>query len=153
MNLYGLLVLGVLSTGLFAAEAPQQVRGAQTVNTEQAAHLYDLGAVFVDVRPADQWRWGHIQGALHLPVAQGLNTLAQRNWPREVPLVVYCESDQCAAGAEAAKQLVRWGYARVFYYREGFFTWQMFDLPLNQSPEVLGFNALKKVAANAGPGL
>ena len=153
MKAYGVVLLALFSAALAAAEAPLQVHGAHTIDTEQAARLYDLGAVFVDVRSAEEWRWGHIQGALHLSAGEGLKALSERDWSRTVPLVVYCESDQCALGAQAAKQLVGWGYTQVFYYREGFFTWQMFDLPLNQDLNPARFSALRKVAANAGAGL
>ncbi len=86
-----------------------------TINVHQAKRLYDLGAVFVDVRPVREWSWGHVYGAVHLDLQDGFQGLAQPQWPRQVPLVVYCDSEVCPSGAEAARMAVDWGYVQVFY--------------------------------------
>jgi len=124
------LLLGPL--GGLADEAPLEVPGAMTVNTYQAKRLYDLGAVFIDVRPSREWAWGHIAGALHLDLARGFTGLALTEWPRNVPLVIYCDSEVCPSGAEAARLAVDWGYQQVFYFRQGYFAWMLEDLPLSK---------------------
>ena len=45
--------------------------------------------------------------------------------PRELPLVIYCDSEVCPRGALAAALAVEWGYEQVFYFREGYFAWQL----------------------------
>ncbi|WP_407291367.1 rhodanese-like domain-containing protein [Stutzerimonas zhaodongensis] len=114
---------------LCAAEAPAQVDGAMTVNVHQARQLHLLGAVFIDVRPRREWAWGHVKGAVHLSLAHNFAGLSQREWPRSVPLVVYCNSEVCPASAEAARLAVAWGYQQVFYFREGYFAWMLADYP------------------------
>ncbi|WP_028239457.1 rhodanese-like domain-containing protein [Stutzerimonas azotifigens] len=118
-----------LPVGVQATEAPLQVQGAMTINVHQAKRLYDLGAVFVDVRPVREWSWGHVYGAVHLDLQDGFQGLAQPQWPRQVPLVVYCDSEVCPSGAEAARMAVDWGYVQVFYFRGGYFAWQLADYP------------------------
>ncbi|MGG2396204.1 rhodanese-like domain-containing protein [Pseudomonas sp. SH1-B] len=124
-----LLVSWLLCQPLMAQEAPLQVPGAITVNVMQAKHLYDHGALFIDVRPAREWGWGHVQGAIHMDLHGRFAGLAELSWPREMPLVIYCDSEVCARGALATEQAVRWGFSRVFYFRGGYFAWQLFDLP------------------------
>ncbi|MBT1121102.1 rhodanese-like domain-containing protein [Stutzerimonas nitrititolerans] len=137
------LLIGPL--GAWAEEAPLEVPGAMTINTYQAKRLYDLGAVFVDVRPSREWAWGHIEGALHLDLERGFTGLALDEWPRTVPLVVYCDSEVCPSGAEAVRRAVSWGYQQVFYFRQGYFAWMLADLPLSKG-EVRGFATLNAQA-------
>jgi rhodanese-related sulfurtransferase len=56
-------------------------------------------------------------------------SLAGPEWPRELPLVIYCDSEVCPRSAEAARMAVSWGYTRVFYFRSGYFAWQLHDFP------------------------
>ncbi|MBJ7547717.1 rhodanese-like domain-containing protein [Pseudomonas sp. OA3] len=123
------LVGWLLCQPLVAQEAPLQVAGATTVNVMQAKHLHDHGALFIDVRPAREWGWGHVEGAIHLDLRWHFASLAQVPWPREVPLVIYCDSEVCAQSAVAVEQAVGWGFTRVFYFRGGYFAWQLFDMP------------------------
>lgn len=124
-----MLCLLVSPAWLSAAEAPTEVEGAMTVNVHQAKHLHDLGAVFVDVRPSREWSWGHVEGAVHLDLAREFFGLSQLDWPRTVPLVVYCDSEMCPASAEAVRLAVAWGYEQVFYFRQGYFAWMLEDFP------------------------
>lgn len=112
-----------------ADEAPDDVQGAMTINVYQAKRLHELGAVFVDVRPSREWSWGHVSGAVHLDLAREFFGLSHRDWPRAVPLVVYCDSEVCPASAEAVRLAVSWGYEQVFYFRQGYFAWMLHDFP------------------------
>ena len=120
---------------LQAQEAPMEVEGAMTVNVLQARYLYERGVVFIDVRPTREWTWGHIHGALHFDLLSRFNDLAQPHWPREMPLVIYCDSEVCPHGAHAVKLAVSWGYRQVFYFREGYFAWQLLDFPQGKGVE------------------
>lgn len=123
------LCLLVSPAWLSAAEAPVEVDGAMTINVYQARQLHALGAVFVDVRPRREWAWGHVEGAVHLNLAHEFFGLSRAEWPRTVPLVVYCDSEVCPASAEAVRLAVAWGYEQVFYFREGYFAWMLADFP------------------------
>lgn len=128
-----MLCLLMSPTWLSAAEAPVEVDGAMTVNVYQARQLHELGAVFVDVRPSREWSWGHVEGAVHMDLAREFFCLARAEWPRTVPLVVYCDSEVCPASAEAVRLAVEWGYEQVFYFRAGYFAWVLADFPQEKS--------------------
>ncbi|MGA6106401.1 rhodanese-like domain-containing protein [Pseudomonas solani] len=134
MRVLSFLLLCVLPLAQ-AEEAPLRVKGATTVNVLQAKRLYDYGALFIDVRPSAEWSWGHVHGAVHLDLADRFAGLAMPHWPRHVPLVIYCDSDVCPRGALAAQLAVSWGYKQVFYFREGYFAWQLLDFPLGKGAE------------------
>jgi rhodanese-related sulfurtransferase len=66
--------------------------------------------VLVDVRGNEAWEQGRIKGAIHMPYRE----IAERA-PREVdpstPVVVYCWSPGCNAGAKGAVEFAKLGYA------------------------------------------
>lgn len=130
-----LLVCLLLAGALQAAEAPLEVAGATTVNALQARQLYEFGVLFIDVRPAREWSWGHVHGALHLELDGRFIELAEADWPRGMPIVLYCDSEVCPQGAEAARRAVRWGFQHVYYFRSGYFAWQLLDFPLGKGHE------------------
>lgn len=131
----GLLLLCLWVLPLSAAEAPLEVRGATTVNVLQARQLYEVGALFIDVRPKREWSWGHVHGALHLELESSFAGLAGSQWPRGAALVIYCDSELCPQGAEAARRAVGWGYRQVYFFRSGYFAWQLLDFPLGRGVE------------------
>ncbi|WP_282338264.1 rhodanese-like domain-containing protein [Pseudomonas sp. PS02288] len=138
-----IFLLMLLTTGYVQAqEAPERIAGAMTVNVGQAKRLFDLGAVFIDVRPVSEWSWGHVHGAVHLDLSERFAGLARPEWPREVPLVIYCDSDVCPRGAVASALAVKWGYKQVFYFREGYFAWMLQDYPQGKglAGEVVAFS-------------
>jgi rhodanese-related sulfurtransferase len=130
-----LLLLCLAMPSLEAGEAPLEVRGAITVNAMQARQLYEFGVLFIDVRPAREWAWGHVHGALHLELGVRFAELSGADWPRRMPIVLYCDSEVCPQGAEAARLAVSWGFQQVYYFRTGYFAWQLLDFPQGKGQE------------------
>ena len=66
--------------------------------------------VLIDVRGDEGWAQGRILGAIHMPYRE----IAERA-PREIdasmPVVVYCWSPGCNAGAKGAVEFAKLGYA------------------------------------------
>jgi len=66
--------------------------------------------VLVDVRGAEPWAQGRIRGAIHMPYRE----IAERA-PQEIdphtPVVVYCWSPGCNAGAKGAVEFAKLGYS------------------------------------------
>ncbi|HSX70655.1 MAG TPA: rhodanese-like domain-containing protein [Pseudomonas sp.] len=118
-----------------ASEAPLQVSGATTISVMQARQLYEYGVLFIDVRPSRQWGWGHVHGALHLELDGRFAELQGTDWPREMPLVLYCDSEFCPHSAEAARRAVDWGFQQIYYFRGGYFAWQLLDFPQGKGQE------------------
>ena len=74
-----------------------------------AAQKADEQFVLVDVRGPEAWAQGRVQGAVHMPYRD----IAERA-PREIdpatPVVVYCWSPGCNAGAKGAIEFAKLGY-------------------------------------------
>ena len=130
-----LLLLFMAVPAVEAREAPLQVDGAVTVNALQARQLYEHGVLFIDVRAPREWSWGHVHGALHMELDGRFADLAGGDWPRSMPMVLYCDSEVCPQSAEAARRAVSWGYQQVYYFRTGYFAWQLLDFPLGKGEE------------------
>lgn len=65
--------------------------------------------VIVDVRGDDAWRQGRIAGAVHMPY-RDIAARAPQELDPAVPVVVYCWSPGCNAGAKGAVEFARLGY-------------------------------------------
>jgi rhodanese-related sulfurtransferase len=65
--------------------------------------------VLVDVRGAEAWAQGRITGAIHMPYRE-IADRAPAELSRQVPVVVYCWSPGCNAGAKGALEFAKLGY-------------------------------------------
>jgi len=96
----------------------------RTVSLENLRARLDAGEelTLLDVREKDEWRQGHLPGAVHIPRGF-LEMQAEARLPdRSRPLVVYC-----AAGirsAFAARVLMDMGYERVESANPGYAQWK-----------------------------
>jgi len=66
--------------------------------------------VLVDVRGDEAWAQGRVQGAVHIPY-RDIAERAPREIPAGTPVVVYCWSPGCNAGAKGAVEFAKLGYA------------------------------------------
>lgn len=121
----------------YSLEAPFAVTGAKTVSVNEAMSLYESGAVFIDVRDQEEWAIGHIDGAIHLDFKRDFEKLYYANGQTKgLPIVIYCNGDNCLRSAYASAISVLWGYSQVYYFRSGYFAWMLADYPLVLSSSI-----------------
>ena len=79
----------------------EPVNDVEQVSAEQAQPQIDAGEVtLLDVREPSEWRAGHVEGAIHLPLGQLRTELV----PDEKPVIVICHvGGRSQAAAEALK--------------------------------------------------
>jgi rhodanese-related sulfurtransferase len=75
-----------------------------------AAQKAGEGVVVVDVRGDDAWAQGRITGAVHMPYRE-IAERATAELDPAVPVVVYCWSPGCNAGAKGAVEFAKLGYS------------------------------------------
>jgi rhodanese-related sulfurtransferase len=75
--------------------------------SELLARLADGTVVLVDVRPAEEYSAGHIEGARSIPLAELEQRLAEL--PDDAEIVAYCRGPFCAYAHEAVRRLRRSG--------------------------------------------
>ncbi len=78
----------------------------QLTPAEAGAALRDDGALAVDVREPEEWRAGHMEGSLWIPLGE-LQARAGE-LPRDRPLVVVCRSGSRSAYAADALVAAGW---------------------------------------------
>ena len=83
-------------------------------------------AIVLDVRPADEFAYGHLPDALNIPLSQLEQRLAEL--PADQEIVAYCRGPWCVLSFEAVALLRRSGY-RARRLEDGFPEWKTAGLP------------------------
>lgn len=94
---------------------------------EMLERLQDENVVILDVRPEEEYRAGHIPGALSIPVEQLEARL--RDIPGDLEVIAYCRGPYCVFADEAVKLLHEHGY-RARRFEEGLPDWRAAGLPV-----------------------
>jgi rhodanese-related sulfurtransferase len=86
--------------------------------------------ILVDVRPAEEFRAGHIAGAVSIPL-DGLDK-ALRRLPRGKEIVAYCRGPYCVL-ADRAVEILRATGRRARRFDDGFPEWRAAGLPVESA--------------------
>ena len=89
--------------------------------------LADESVVVLDVRPEEEYRAGHVPGALSVPVSS--LEAALQVLPKDKEIVAYCRGPYCVFSDEAVTLLRARGY-RASRLTEGFPEWRAAGLPV-----------------------
>ena len=102
---------------------------------ELAARASQGTTVVLDVRPPEEYRAGHIPGALSIPVDE-LNERINE-LPVDVGIVVYCRGEYCVLAYDAVRLLTAKG-RRAIRLNDGMLEWRLADLPVTVTGTFLG---------------
>ncbi len=120
-----------------AASNSSKTAEEQVVSIEEAQALFlTNGAVFIDARPAEVYRSGHIKGALNFPedsLEQSLSVIMEQVPPDSL-IITYCDGESCSLSKEAALELSARGYSHVQVLVNGWSVWQDAGLPTETTP-------------------
>jgi len=90
-------------------------------------------ALFLDARSEADYRLGHIQGALNLPVHAGNFGERLQEFSlavdHEKEFIVYCDGIDCPSGSELASILKGLGYRDVKILANGWTQWMIAGMP------------------------
>ncbi len=102
--------------------------GMEPVNRNDLLKRVIEGAVTVlDVRPVDEYRTGHIPGALSVPLGNLKELLSKL--PRDQEIVAYCRGPYCVLAVEAVQMLRGQGFEAI-RLEEGIQDWRAMGLPV-----------------------
>jgi hydroxyacylglutathione hydrolase len=109
-------VKGVFGTEVIAeAETAGRARTTSQATMADAAILQQRGTVIIDLREADEWRAGHLDGAVHHPLGTLEKSVAAL--PRSTPVALHCGGGtRSAIGASLLEQM---GFADVIDLTDG----------------------------------
>lgn len=103
-------------------------QGLQPVNREELLAKVRDGAVTVlDVRPTEEYRAGHLPGALSVPLKELERRLS--DLPRGREIVAYCRGPYCVLAVEAVEMLQSRGFT-AFRLEDGVQDWQARGFPV-----------------------
>lgn len=99
----------------------------EPISRAELKQRIELGLVTVlDVRPPDEYRLGHVSGAINVPLAELQARLARLDPAQEI--VAYCRSSYCVLSFEAVATLRAHGF-KVRRMEDGFPEWRAAGLP------------------------
>jgi rhodanese-related sulfurtransferase len=127
ITIVAIVVIALVAFWLVSNGGKQTVQaGSQRLNPQQyQTTLANNDHLLVDVRTAEEFRGGHIAGAVNID----LQTLPTRiaTLPKDKPIVLYCRSG--ARSSTAARMLAQAGFTKI-YDLGGLIDWRAQGLPL-----------------------
>lgn len=102
----------------------------EPVDQEELRRRLDTGDVLlIDVRPAPEYRAGHLPGAISVPLPELRDRLPDLPTDREI--VAYCRGPYCFLSAEAVSELRAHG-VRALRLADGFPEWKAAGRPVEE---------------------
>ncbi len=113
----------------FVVEAKAQIK---EISADQAVGFIQQGIAVLDVREGEEYRAGHLPGALHIPrgVLEFKVHLVPQTADKTKPIVVYCKTG--GRSALSALALKRMGYTEVVSMAGGFDQWTAAGRPVDK---------------------
>ncbi|MCW8329595.1 rhodanese-like domain-containing protein [Photobacterium sp. SDRW27] len=122
-----------LAVALIASLVKQKAAGYKVVTPNEATVMVNReDGVFIDIRSRDEYRQGHIAGALHiLPSQIKDQNITELEKHKTAPIIVVCKTGQTAQ--ESANLLHKAGFENVNLLKDGLISWNEANMPLIRS--------------------
>jgi rhodanese-related sulfurtransferase len=102
--------------------------GMEPVNRDDLLRrVIEGGVTVLDVRPVDEYRTGHIPGALSVPLGHLKNLLSRL--PKDQEIVAYCRGPYCVLAIQAVEMLREQGFEAI-RLEDGIQDWRAMGLPV-----------------------
>lgn len=114
---------------LVASLVKSKISGVKSIAAQDAIMMINKqNAIIVDVRPADEYKKGHIVNAKNIPVSQiDKGAFSEIEKHKESPIIVVCASGD--RSSSAASKLVKAGFTQVNNLLSGMNGWASEKLP------------------------
>jgi len=143
-NLIGLsaAVLLAMTLPAFAADTPESLNGATVVNADKAKELMGSGARMIDTRVAAEYAEAHIKGAINAPYKEksakavdfdaALDSFDLSKLPadKNAAIISHCNGSECWKSYKGANAMIKAGYKKVYWFRDGFPAWKAKGYPV-----------------------
>jgi rhodanese-related sulfurtransferase len=116
------------AVAVLAYELRLRAESAGALTPQDVIRLMNQGATVLDLRAAEAFQQGHINGARHFDAAQLANAGDTLRKYKERPLIIYC--DRGTTAAATVRSLTQQGFTKVFNLRGGITAWRAENLPL-----------------------
>jgi len=117
----------------FVISRAQADENGKIVDTETAKELFDRGVIFVDVRKADDYIYGHIPGAIHIDVKdKNFDAEFVKVAEKDQEIVIYCRGIGCTRSPLAIFLAKSLGFEKLYYFKEGYPRWESAGYPIEK---------------------
>lgn len=99
---------------------------------ELLRRVRDDDLILLDVRPSEEYRAGHIPGAISIPLPELKGKIT--SLPKGVEIVAYCRGPYCVLAPQALEILRRHGF-RARRLQDGFPEWRRDGLPTTEGDQ------------------
>jgi rhodanese-related sulfurtransferase len=91
----------------------------------EARARYEAGVAFLDARTEEEYKVGHVSGAINVPAALEPEEISAAipSQAKDAELVIYCDGEECGASTTLAGKLQRMGYSKVHVFFGGWTVW------------------------------
>jgi rhodanese-related sulfurtransferase len=125
-----LMVLSISFAFVACSSGPEEEDGYKLTTYDVYAEAVDGEDVqLIDVRTAEEFQAGHINGALNYDYLSGEVDLLISELDKSKPVYVYCRSGK--RSASSAEILIDAGFKKVIDLKGGFMSWTQAGMPVN----------------------
>jgi rhodanese-related sulfurtransferase len=128
-----LILAFTLVTMQFVISPTQAADNGKIVEPETAKELFDNGVLFVDVRNDDDYKDGHIPGAIHVNVRDStFEAKFVEVAKKDQEIVIYCRGSSCTRSPLAISKAMRLGFEKLYYFKKGYPGWKSAGYPIEK---------------------
>ena len=128
-----LILAFTLVTMQFVISPAQAGDNGQIAGIETAKELFDRGVLFVDVRNPDDYKNGHIPGAIHVDVRDStFEVKFVEVAKKDQEIVIYCKGSSCSRSRLAISKAKAMGFEKLYYFKEGYPGWKYGGHPIEK---------------------
>ena len=120
------LILLVSMTAFLEAQTKKEVNSKVVSVILQK----DPGLVVLDVRTADEFKEGHIKGAINIDIRREDAFVSIDKLNRNVPYIVYCRTNH--RSGMAVEHMMKSGFRKVYQMMDGFPGWVENNFPVQK---------------------
>jgi rhodanese-related sulfurtransferase len=99
----------------------------QTISTEELRGKMQRNekGILVNTLSQDDFQKAHIPNSMNIPQQQDdfVSQVEQAAGSKELPVIVYCASEDCGSSEQAAQKLEEAGFSNVYDYEGGSKSW------------------------------
>ena len=101
------------------------------IELPEARAKYEAGIAFLDSRTEEEYKAGHVSGAINVPAALEPEqiTALLASHAKDAELVIYCDGEECGASTTLGGKLQRLGYSKTHVFFGGWTAWKNAQLP------------------------
>jgi len=124
----------VLASGVTVPPSYMEGQDAPVINLSEAMTAYNSGqAIFLDARTMEDYKAGHIKGAIQLYMEEFDIEYAEvkDQLPKDALIITYCGGDECELSLFLTRNLREQGYTNLKVFFGGWKEWVDAKLPVS----------------------